>query len=226
MTVLAKVASPLVWLLRTVTEGLLTLLGLNRTREEDVTEEEVQSIIAEGEKSGTVMCIPLHPFLIGQPYRLAAFEEALAYITGHDKVWLATGREIAAYFNEHYHDAFAAAALAALSEMKRLDVASNAAARGAEMLAGLQDLKARHPLVGDARGKGLMCCIELVSDRQTKAPASKDAVAKVYETAYQHGAMLRTSATNVIISPPLILSSADVQTIVSALDAGLTAAEA
>jgi len=52
----------------------------------------------------------VHPFLIGQPYRLAAFEEALAYITGHDKVWLATGREIAAHFNEHYHDAFAAAA--------------------------------------------------------------------------------------------------------------------
>jgi putative hemolysin len=43
-----------VWLLRTVTEGLLTLVGLNRTREEDVTEEEVQSIIAEGEKSGVI----------------------------------------------------------------------------------------------------------------------------------------------------------------------------
>jgi len=122
------------------------------------------------------------------------------------------------------HPVGAAAALAALSEMKRLDVASNAAARGAEMLAGLQGLKDKHALVGDARGKGLMCCIELVSDRATKAPASKEAVAKVYETAYSHGAMVRTSATNVIISPPLILSSADVQTIISALDAGLTAA--
>lgn len=122
------------------------------------------------------------------------------------------------------HPVGAAAALAALGEMKRLDVASNAAARGAEMLAGLQGLKERHALVGDARGRGLMCCIELVSDRQTKAPASKEAVAKVYETAYSHGAMVRTSATNVIISPPLILSSADVQTILSALDAGLTAA--
>jgi adenosylmethionine-8-amino-7-oxononanoate aminotransferase len=124
------------------------------------------------------------------------------------------------------HPVGAAAALAALAEMKRLDVASNAAARGAEMLAGLQGLKERHALVGDARGKGLMCCIELVADRETKAPASKEAVAKVYETAYAHGAMVRTSATNVIISPPLILSSADVQTIVSALDAGLTAASA
>jgi phytoene/squalene synthetase len=56
------------------------------------------------------MCIPLHPYLVGQPYRLAAFEEALAYITGHVKVWLATGREIAQHFKENYHDAFAAAA--------------------------------------------------------------------------------------------------------------------
>jgi hypothetical protein len=55
------------------------------------------------------MCIPLHPYLVGQPYRMAAFEEALDYITRHDKVWLATGREIAQYFNEHCHDAFAAA---------------------------------------------------------------------------------------------------------------------
>ena len=39
----------------------------------------------------------------------SAFEEALDYITRHDKVWLATGREIAQYFNEHYHDAFVAA---------------------------------------------------------------------------------------------------------------------
>ena len=63
----------------------------------------------EGEQSGTVMCIPLHPYLVGQPYRMEAFEEALDYITRHDKVWLATGREIAQYFNEHYYDAFAAA---------------------------------------------------------------------------------------------------------------------
>jgi hypothetical protein len=40
---------------------------------------------------------------------LAAFEEALSYITSHDKVWLATGREIAQYFNENYHAAFMAA---------------------------------------------------------------------------------------------------------------------
>ena len=76
----------------------------------DILKRQFDRLYAEGEKSGTVMCIPLHPYLVGQPYRMAAFEEALSYITSHDKVWLATGREIAKHFNDHYYDAFAAAA--------------------------------------------------------------------------------------------------------------------
>jgi hypothetical protein len=76
----------------------------------DILKRQFDRLWAEGEHSGTVMCIPLHPYLIGQPYRLAAFEEALSYITSHEGVWLATGREIAHHFNEHCHAAFAAAA--------------------------------------------------------------------------------------------------------------------
>jgi len=67
-------------------------------------------LYAEGEESGTVMCIPLHPYLVGAPHRLTPFEQALGYMKGHDRVWFATGREIAAWFREHYYDAFAAAA--------------------------------------------------------------------------------------------------------------------
>ena len=55
------------------------------------------------------MCIPLHPYLVGWPYRIRAFEEALRYIVGHDKVWLATGREIAHHFIANSYGAFAAA---------------------------------------------------------------------------------------------------------------------
>ncbi len=75
----------------------------------DILKRQFDRLYEEGETSGTVMCIPLHPYLVGQPYRMAAFEEALSYITSHDKVWLATGREIAKHFNDHYYDAFAAA---------------------------------------------------------------------------------------------------------------------
>jgi putrescine---pyruvate transaminase len=122
------------------------------------------------------------------------------------------------------HPVGAAAALATLKETKRLDVAPNAKARGEELLAGLEELKQRHELVGDVRGKGLMCAVELVSDREKKTAAAKDVVQKVYDVAYEAGVMVRTSGANVIISPPLVITAADVTRIVSALDAGLSAA--
>lgn len=54
MSLIERGASPVVWLLRMTTEGVLNLLGLNRTRQEDVTEEELQSLIVEGERSGVI----------------------------------------------------------------------------------------------------------------------------------------------------------------------------
>jgi peptidoglycan/xylan/chitin deacetylase (PgdA/CDA1 family) len=72
----------------------------------DIIKRQFDRLYEEGAESGTVMCIPLHPYLVGQPHRVAAFEDALAYIAGHDKVWLATGREIARHFIDHHYDAF------------------------------------------------------------------------------------------------------------------------
>tara|TARA_R110002049_G_scaffold108165_9_gene256287 strand:+ start:100 stop:1041 length:942 start_codon:yes stop_codon:yes gene_type:complete len=61
-------------------------------------------LYAEGEQSGTVMCIPTHNYQVSCPHRLKAFEEALEYITGHPDVWVTTGREIAQYFIDNYYD--------------------------------------------------------------------------------------------------------------------------
>ena len=122
------------------------------------------------------------------------------------------------------HPVGAAAALACLAETKRLKVNENAAARGAELYAGLLALQDKHEVVGDVRGgHGLMCAIELVSDRVTKAPIDKKSSGTVQEVAYQSGAMVRISGPNVILSPPLVLTSEDVQVILSSLDAGLAA---
>lgn len=75
----------------------------------EIIKAQFDRLYAEGEHSSTVMCVPLHPYLVGWPYRIRAFEEALAYIAGHDKVWLATGREIARHFIANHYDAFVAA---------------------------------------------------------------------------------------------------------------------
>jgi len=59
---------------------------------------------AEGEQSARVMCIALHPFIMGQPFRIKYLRQALEYITSHDDVWLATGDEIAEWYYERYYD--------------------------------------------------------------------------------------------------------------------------
>ncbi|SMR73032.1 hypothetical protein SAMN04488030_1781 [Aliiroseovarius halocynthiae] len=122
------------------------------------------------------------------------------------------------------HPVGAAAAVACMAETQRLKVNKNAAARGAELFAGLQEIAAANDIVGDVRGgHGLMCALELVSDRATKAPIDKKAIGTLQEVAYQNGAMVRVSGPNVIMSPPLVLSSDDVQTILNALKAGFAA---
>jgi peptidoglycan/xylan/chitin deacetylase (PgdA/CDA1 family) len=61
-------------------------------------------LYAEGEESGTVMCIPTHNYQVSCPHRLKAFEEALEYITGHSDVWVTTGRDIARHFIDQHYD--------------------------------------------------------------------------------------------------------------------------
>ena len=122
------------------------------------------------------------------------------------------------------HPVGAAAALAAMAEIKAQNVKDNAAARGAEMMAGLQALQGKYGLIGDVRGgHGLMNALELVSDRDSKQPIDKKTIGTIQEVAYQEGAMVRVSGPNIILSPPLVLTADDVQVILSGLDAGLAA---
>jgi allantoinase len=61
-------------------------------------------LYAEGEQSGRVMCVALHPFIVNQPFRHKYLDRALEYITGHDDVWLATSDEIADWYYQNYYD--------------------------------------------------------------------------------------------------------------------------
>lgn len=122
------------------------------------------------------------------------------------------------------HPVGCAAGIAALAETRRLKVHENASARGLELADALEDLKRRHSIVGDIRYKGLMAAVELVSERDTKKAADKGVMKRVSDAAYEAGVMLRVSGSNIILSPPLILSSDQVRVIAEALDTGLAAA--
>jgi adenosylmethionine-8-amino-7-oxononanoate aminotransferase len=82
-------------------------------------------------------------------------------------------------------------------------------------------LQAKYDVVGDVRGgEGLMAALELVGDGKT--PAGMDVMSHVFEAAYEAGAMVRIGGNNLLMSPPLIIEEAEVETILSALDHGLS----
>ncbi len=52
------------------------------------------TLYREGETLPRVMCIALHPFVMGMPSRIAILEEVLDHVCSHEQVWKATGHEI------------------------------------------------------------------------------------------------------------------------------------
>ncbi len=48
------------------------------------------------------MCIALHPYWVGQPHRIRAFQRALEYVLSHPGVWLTTAGEITDWFNANH----------------------------------------------------------------------------------------------------------------------------
>ena len=122
------------------------------------------------------------------------------------------------------HPVGAAAALACLAETKRLNVVENAGQRGAELYQGCLKLQEKYEIIGDERGGlGVMISMEMVSDRATKAPVAGDVALKLQDLVYENGVMVRVSGPNLILSPPLVLSEADVAAILTALEAGFAA---
>jgi adenosylmethionine-8-amino-7-oxononanoate aminotransferase len=123
------------------------------------------------------------------------------------------------------HPVGAAAVTACISETLRLDTKTNAAARGTQLYEGVLKLAEKYDIIGDVRGgEGLMTGIELVSDKAAKTPMDMDTMKRVHKTAYDSGAMVRLGMHNILMSPPLTITEAEVQVILDALDAGFAAA--
>ena len=78
--------------------------GLCPDRYVDMLKAGFDRLYAEGAESATVMCIPLHAYLIAHPYRLEVFREIFDYVTSHSDVWITTGSEIAEYWTKHHRD--------------------------------------------------------------------------------------------------------------------------
>jgi 4-aminobutyrate aminotransferase len=116
-----------------------------------------------------------------------------------------------------------AASLATLEVIDKDDLKTNARVVGGYLRQKLDELKEKHPLVGDVRGLGLMQGIELVRDRQTKEPAPQ-AVLDVFEETRRRGVLIgKGGLYGNVIRTGLHLNATQAQAdeLVSALAAGL-----
>ena len=118
-----------------------------------------------------------------------------------------------AYALGHYthekNPVLARAALTTIEIIEEEGLAARAAELGAHALARLQEMKARHPLIGDVRGRGLLLGVDLVGNRETKAPA-RAAAERVLYRALERGLSFKVSMGSVInLSPPLTIAHDD-----------------
>ena len=129
-----------------------------------------------------------------------------------------TATGIALYTISGY-SAGSAAALATLEFIEREAIVENAADVGAYLLEKLKSLL-RYDVVGDVRGLGLICGVDLVTDKASKAP-NQSLAAKVVYRCWQLGLILFYAGSwgNALeITPPLILTRAEVDEGVAILD--------
>ena len=62
--------------------------------------DQFDTLYADSQKTARVMGIPLHPFLMGEPWRTPYLKKAIAYFKQHDRVWFTTGSEIVDAFQQ------------------------------------------------------------------------------------------------------------------------------
>ena len=117
------------------------------------------------------------------------------------------------------HPVAAAASLKNIEIMEREGMVQNAARMGSYLLDGLKDLKEKHPVVGDVRGLGLFCGLELVRDRLTKEyfPAEAELGSRLTQGFAEEGVLLRGGDV-MNIAPPLCVTAGEVNEILSVLD--------
>jgi taurine---2-oxoglutarate transaminase len=156
----------------------------------------------------------------------------------------ATTKVIADYFEENYfahghtyeaHPMTTGPAVATIEEMHRLGLVERAASLAPYVQGKLEALKAKHPSVGDVRGMGLFWAVELVKNRETKEPFNtmRDKVEgkplvvdQIAAKMMGMGVAQQAWVSHFVIAPPLIVTEAELDEGINALDESLAIADA
>ena len=129
----------------------------------------------------------------------------------------------------------ATAGLAVLDYIQRHELVQAASERGAQLERGLTQLKREHSVLGDVRGMGLLQGLELVRDEWSREPFPAEAgvAFKFARACIAAGAAVYPGqggadglvGDHALVTPPLTITSAQVDELVDAIDRGLTSIE-
>jgi len=112
-----------------------------------------------------------------------------------------------------------ASALAVLEVIREEHLLENAMKQGRYVLRRLQEFVEKYPILGEARGKGLLIGLEVVEDKETKAP-NPEGARQIALKSWRRGVLCQTSGMSTIsFCPPLTISQ-------PLIDAGLEVVEA
>jgi 4-aminobutyrate aminotransferase len=115
------------------------------------------------------------------------------------------------------------AALETIAIIEDEDLVGNAARIGQAALDRLREMQARHPAIGDVRGRGCLIGIELVRDRNTRKPDAGLAETVLYK-ALDRGLSFKTTMGNILtLTPPLVTTEAEMMNALDILDEAIGA---
>jgi taurine--2-oxoglutarate transaminase len=142
-------------------------------------------------------------------------------------------KEIAAYFDENLlscgltysgHPLGCAAGIATISVYKELDLINKSKERGVLLGEILENLKEKHPCVGDVRYIGLFSAIELVKNKETREPFveygrdPEKLMKKVLGMLIEKGFNTYTHDNHIIVAPPLIIIEEELKAAMAIMD--------
>ncbi|GIO07270.1 aspartate aminotransferase family protein [Brevibacillus reuszeri] len=129
----------------------------------------------------------------------------------------------------------AAISLAVLNYVEKNQLVEKAAEQGVYLLSRLQELADELPLIGDARGLGMLCGLEFVKNKQTKEPfaLSQGVGSKVIAKAFEKGLLIYpamggiegVAGDSVIISPPLTITKEQIDELIGLLKEAIEAVQ-
>jgi putrescine aminotransferase len=127
------------------------------------------------------------------------------------------------------HPVACAAALESIAIIEDEGLAERADLMGKRLLSGLWDLYESHPVIGDVRGLGLLCGVELVLDRASRRLSEPPtALGLAARRACRRNGLVLASlepGSTLLISPPLVISETEVDELLARLDAALAEVE-